>query len=170
MWQYRGQQRPPFAVEPQEGQESVWDYPRPPQIVPCNRLVEVRHSHGIIARSRETLRVLETASPPSFYIPPQHIDWAQLVETGMRSVCEWKGEASYWALATSPDAPPVAWQYREPLTEFETLRDYLSFYPGRVGCYVDGERVRAQHSEFYGGWITDAIVGPFKGDPGTGGW
>ncbi len=170
MWKYRGQKRPPFAEEPVAGQESVWDYPRPPHIVACNRLVEVRHDDNVIARSVETLRVLETASPPSYYVPRKDIDWARLVNTCQRSICEWKGEASYLALADEPGKFPVAWLYRDPLPAFEMLREHISFYPGRVACFIDGERVRPQHSEFYGGWITCEIVGPFKGDPGTGGW
>lgn len=170
MWEYKGQKRPPFAEEPRSGQESVWDYPRPPKIEYCQRLVEVRHKDILIASSTETYRVLETASPPTFYIPKKDIDWLQLLESSEQSYCEWKGQASYWKLASEPSGKPVAWQYHEPLPGFEELQGYVSFYPGRVDCFVDGEVVQSQHSEFYGGWVTSEIVGPFKGDPGTGGW
>ena len=170
MWQYRGQQRPPFAERPGPGQESVWDYPRPPGVIAYHRPVSVKHNDIVIARTSDTFRVLETASPPTFYISEPDIDWSRLVETQHHSYCEWKGEATYWALAPDPDGAPVAWRYNEPLAGFEMLRGYTSFYPGRVACYVDGERVRPQTSAFYGGWITDDIVGPFKGDPGTGEW
>ena len=170
MWQHRGQKRPPFAVETKAGQESVWDYPRPPIIVSCRRAVKVMHNGIVIASSVETYRVLETASPPTIYIPEKDIDWSRLVASPEHSFCEWKGEASYWALSDDPEGKPVAWQYKHPLPAFEKLRGHTAFYPGRVACYVDGERVRSQHGGFYGGWITNEITGPFKGDPGTGSW
>ena len=157
-------------MQPQSGQESVWDYPRPPKVVACERLVEVTLDDGMIARSRNTYRVLETASPPTFYVPEKDIDWSHLVEAPGHSFCEWKGLASYWALATDPAVSPVAWRYTDPKPEFEMLKGYTSFYPGRIACYVDGERVRPQPGEFYGGWITSDIAGPVKGKPGTGHW
>jgi hypothetical protein len=93
-----------------------------------------------------------------------------LVSTSDRSYCEWKGHASYWALVDSEPLRPVGWSYPDPYPAFALIRDHLCFYPGRVGCFVDGEKVRAQTGKFYGGWITSEIVGPFKGDPGTQGW
>ena len=170
MWQYSGQKRPLFAEQPGAGQESVWDYPRPPKVVACTHLIEVFHKMMVIARSVETYRVLETASPPTFYIPKEDIDWSLLVKTPMTSICEWKGLARYWALASDPEGPPVAWRYDAPKSEFAMLREFTSFYPARVACYVNGERVRPQPGEFYGGWITSEVVGPFKGFPGTGHW
>jgi uncharacterized protein (DUF427 family) len=170
MWNFRGQQRPPFALEPGQGQESVWDYPRPPAVMGCEKLVEVKYKDQFIARSEKTCRVLETASPPTFYIADQDVDWSLLVEVAHRTFCEWKGDASYWALADNPDGLPVAWAYKKPFPDFSMLINHTSFYPGRVDCYVDGELVRPQSSEFYGGWVTDDIVGPFKGDPGTSHW
>lgn len=170
MWEYKGQKRPSFAIEPAPGQESVWDYPRPPVLKPCGCVVDVRHNGKVIAHSLNAFRVLETASPPTIYIPNQDIDWSQLVETHAHSFCEWKGEASYWALADDPDGAHVAWQYKDPMHAFEVLRGHSSFYPGRVDCYIDGELVRPQRSDFYGGWVTNSVVGPFKGDPGTTHW
>lgn len=123
-----------------------------------------------IARSAETYRVLETASPPTFYIPPEDVDWVQLVATAGSSVCEWKGVASYWALTSNPTGPAVAWSYAQPRPRFELLRGYVSFYPALVECYVNDERVRSQPGEFYGGWVTSEIVGPFKGASGTAHW
>jgi uncharacterized protein (DUF427 family) len=173
MWNYRGGKRPPFAIEPGEGQESVWDYPRPPDLRPDRRLVEVRtepgEGAGTIARSRRAVRVCETASPPTFYLPPGDVDTAQLIAARGSSYCEWKGQAAYWALASDPGRV-VAWSYPEPKPAFGELANWICFYPGRVACYVDGERVQAQSGGFYGGWITSEIVGPFKGEPGTGGW
>ena len=169
MWNNTGRQRPDFAISPGPGQESVWDYPRPPAIKRDWRLVEVADRDNAIARSRECYRVLETASPPTFYLPPESIDWEHLVEVDGTSICEWKGMAKYWALANDPGTP-VAWAYPRPKPRFEVIRDFLAFYPGRVDCFVDGERVAAQAGGFYGGWITSEILGPFKGEPGTGHW
>ena len=170
MWGYTGQKRPPFAEEPAPGQESVWDYPRPPLLVPCDSLIEVFNGQVLLARSRGASRVLETASPPTYYLPAAAIQWQQLVRTPHRSHCEWKGEATYWALAGEPAGQPVAWSYENPSPRFTAIDGAVSFYPARVACYVDGERVQPQPGEFYGGWVTGAIAGPFKGGPGTGHW
>ena len=170
MWEYRGQKRPPFAEEPAAGQESVWDYPRPPLVSACDRLVEVRSDNTTLARSTGTFRVMETASPPGFYIPGKDVNLGQLVKAPGRSVCEWKGVAQYWALASDPQKKPVGWSYPDPISGFDMLRGYFSFYPGRVDCFVDGKKVHPQPGQFYGGWITDDVVGPFKGEPGTGHW
>jgi len=175
MWEYRGQKRPSFAESPTAGQESVWDYPRPPLVQSCEHLVVVE-TGGIassrvgLARSTSAVRVMETASPPGYYIPQKDIDWDKLVPAPGRSVCEWKGVAQYWALASDPKSGPVGWSYPDPIAAFKMLQGYVSFYPGRVDCYVNGEKVRPQPGEFYGGWITDELAGPFKGEPGTGHW
>lgn len=168
MWKFDGRTRPDFAIEPADGQESVWDYPRPPVIVACDKTVLVASGQSIIARSSRAIRMLETASPPTIYLPPADIDFGQLKDAAGSSFCEWKGMAHYYAL--SDGGQPVAWQYRTPLQAFEAIRDYLCFYPGRVHCSLNGETVQAQSGEFYGGWVTADIVGPFKGDPGTGHW
>jgi uncharacterized protein (DUF427 family) len=170
MWKNTGKQRPDFAETPGTGQESVWDYPRPPALLPTREQVEVRTGNAVIARSNRCLRVLETASPPTYYIPANDIDWEQLVQTPQSSLCEWKGRASYFALADDPRRLAVAWLYARPSKAFAEIDGHASFYPGRVACFVDGERVRPQPGEFYGGWITDRVAGPFKGEPGTGHW
>jgi uncharacterized protein (DUF427 family) len=170
VWTYRGQQRPPFAAAPGPGQESVWDYPRPPALVSDVRLVEVRAGGAPLASTMRAYRVLETAGPPTFYLPPADVDLARLVRAPGSSVCEWKGAAAYWALADSPGAGAVGWSYEDPAARFRPTRSYLAFYPTRVECFVAGERVRPQPGGFYGGWITAEIVGPFKGEPGTAGW
>jgi uncharacterized protein (DUF427 family) len=169
MWDNVGQRRPDFAVTPGPGQESVWDYPRPPSLKRDNRNVEVRNGDTLIARTKASYRICETASPPTFYLPPDAIDWDQLTATPGGSVCEWKGAASYWALAGDPEIP-VAWTYPRPRARFETIKNFVAFYPGRVACFVDSERVLPQPGRFYGGWITTDIVGPFKGESGTGHW
>lgn len=169
MWNYQGQKRPDFAMVPGPGQESAWDYPRPPVTKRCNRLVEVRDGDRLIARTCSSYRLMETASPPTFYLPPGDVAWDQLIEVAGSSVCEWKGAARYWALGRDA-VSPVAWDYPRPRARFDVLKNYVSFYPGRIECHVDGERVRPQPGRFYGGWITDDVVGPFKGEPGTGHW
>jgi uncharacterized protein (DUF427 family) len=169
MWKFTGRERPDFAVDPAPGQESVWDYPRPPAIERCDRVVEVWQDGNLIARTTSCYRVKETASPPTVYVPAACVDWDLLTPAGGQSYCEWKGAARYWALASDPQRP-VAWAYPKPSAEFSVLADQVSFYPSLVECYVDGERVRPQAGGFYGGWVTDDIVGPFKGDPGTGHW
>lgn len=125
-----------------------------------------------LADSRECLRVLETSHPPVYYVPPAGILLPELLVPvpGMSTFCEFKGAAEYWALAQQPGRA-VAWSYPEPSRRFAALRGFFAFYPSRVdACYVDDERVTAQAGDFYGGWITSDIRGPFKGEPGTSGW
>jgi uncharacterized protein (DUF427 family) len=167
-WSNTGAHRPAFAVEPDPGQESVWDYPRPPAIVADTRSIQVAADGQTIASSTASARVLETSSPPAFYLPPDDVVTTSLVVVPGSSRCEWKGEAEYLALAGT--SAPIAWRYPTPFADFATLAGWISFYPARVRCTVDGELVRAQAGGFYGGWITDDVVGPFKGDPGTSAW
>jgi uncharacterized protein (DUF427 family) len=170
-WQHRGQTRPPGAVDPVPGQESVWDYPRPPVIVADTRLVQVKLHNALIAETRAAKRVLETASPPTFYLPLESVQPDCLQPGTGTSYCEWKGQARYFNVCAGEQCVQnAAWTYAEPLSEFTAIGNYLAFYPNRLECYVDGERVRAQAGGFYGGWITDEVVGPFKGEPGTSGW
>ena len=171
LWRYRGQERPSFAKTPGPRQESVWDYRRPPAILRDQRRVEVRLKNLIIADSRQNYRILETASPPTFYIPPHNVRAELLEPCAGTSVCEWKGVACYWTLKIPRRSPqPVGWSYSNPAPPFEAITGFFSFYPARLECFVDGERVSPQPGQFYGGWITSEIVGPFKGEPGTGHW
>ena len=172
VWQHRGSKRPPFADEPAEAQESVWDYPRPPVMRPDSRHVVVRYRDIVIADSTAAVRVLETASPPTFYLPEADMATTLLLPSHTRTTyCEWKGTATYFDLiAADGRIPRIAWRYPEPRAPFSALSNYFGFYPGKVECYVDGERVRPQPGGFYGGWMTSDIVGPVKGEPGTGGW
>lgn len=170
-WRYHGQRRPPFAVAPGPGQESVWDYPRPPRLVPDDREVVVRAGTAEVARTRRAVRVLETASPPTVYIPPEDVRLDLLEPASGSSFCEWKGRARYWTVvADGRRLERVGWSYPDPTPAFESLRDYLSFYPAHLECFVGGERVAPQPGGFYGGWLTREIVGPVKGDPGSEGW
>lgn len=169
-WSNTGIKRPAFAIEPKEGQRSVWDFPRPPFIENVNKPVLVNYQGKCIAESHNSLAVLETASPPTYYIPKCDIDMTVLEEMdGKTSMCEWKGKAIYWALKIKSDHP-VAWSYPNPFPEFAALKDHLAFYPQHLKCYIDVERVKAQASEFYAGWITLDLTGPFKGESGTEYW
>lgn len=164
-WEYRGQKRPPFAIEPKPGQESVWDYPRPPVVLPDPRTVIVKSDDLIIAETRQAVRILETASPPTFYLPPESINMDYLNEAEGSSLCEWKGEAQYWDVQTGSNIlRKVAWSYPDPFEEFVEIAGYISFYPSRLECFVDGEKVLPQPGGFYGGWITSEIIGPVKGE------
>jgi len=171
MWHNIGKQRPAFAEEPGPGQESVWDYPRPPALAEFSQLVEVRSGDRVIAQSTRCKRVLETASPPTLYIPSHDLLPDALIQVPGTSFCEWKGAAVYLGLADAPaNSPAVAWTYPQPNPTFEGLRNWVCFYPGRIECYISGERVRPQEGGFYGGWVTDSIAGPWKGGPNTSHW
>ncbi|CAN5754293.1 DUF427 domain-containing protein [soil metagenome] len=163
----------PNRVEPGAGQESVWDYPRPPRIEPCRRRVIVRFAGREVARSSRALRVLETAGAPTIYVAIDDIVMESLRPAGGRSSwCEWKGAAEYLDLVSEERVSPrAAWRYPHPSAPFRALTGHLSFYPARTdGCYLDGEMVQPQPGGFYGGWVTAEIVGPIKGQPGTLHW
>jgi len=170
-WLHRGQKRPPFAIEPLAGQESVWDYPRPPRLVSDQREVGVCAFGVDIARTQAAVRVLETSHPPTFYLPRRDVQMSYLVAAGGGSRCEWKGEASYFDIVVGERriARP-AWSYEEPFDDATSIAGHLAFYASEVDATVAGERVLSQPGGFYGGWITSELVGPFKGEPGSGGW
>ncbi len=170
-WSWRGQARPPFAVEPGPGQMSVWDFPRPPQLASDPREVIIRWGQHTVARTLRSVLVLETSHPPSFYIPWGDINRSLLRSCPGSSLCEWKGPASYWSLVDGEDRlDAVAWSYPHPLDGAEALADCVAFYPSHLDCTVGGAKVVPQPGSFYGGWITPELVGPFKGEPGTSGW
>ena len=158
---------------PGSGQESVWDYPRPPALELQAGEVRVEFAGELIARSERAWRVLETSHPPTVYIPREDVNMAFLHPVaGGQSRCEWKGAASYFDLRVGARlSSRAAWSYLKPTPAFAAIADALAFYPSRVDAAFIGEmRVTAQPGDFYGGWITPAVVGPFKGDPGTLGW
>ena len=159
-------------LPPGPGQESVWDYPRPPRMEASTKLIQVVLNGVTIAETRHALRVLETSHPPVYYIPPVDIQVEHLSATPRITFCEFKGEAHYYTVQVGEVVVVnAAWYYPHPTTPYAELRDYVAFYPGKMeACFVDGERVQSQPGDFYGGWITHDIVGPFKGGPGTMGW
>lgn len=152
--------------------ESVWDYPRPPALEPCVHRVRIELGGRLIADSLAALRILETSHPPTIYIPPADVDTACFEPATGSSFCEWKGIASYFDVVAGERRERAAgWTYRDPIAAYAALRDHVAVYPGRMdACWLGDERVRSQEGDFYGGWITDDVVGPFKGAPGTRGW
>lgn len=171
-WSHTGRSRPAGAKEPGPGQESVWDYPRPPALRPCERRVQVEFAGVLVADSTAAMKLCETASPPTYYLPPQDVREDLLAPAGKRSLCEWKGQARYWSVVVGDRVAEAAvWAYPDAWDEYELIAGWYAFMPGAMdACYVGGDRVEAQAGGFYGGWITPGIVGPFKGDPGTGHW
>jgi len=162
----------PTRIEPGPGQESVWDYPRPPALEPTTSLLRVEFGGVTIAETTRGYRVLETSQPPAYYFPPDDVAMEHLVATPHRTFCEWKGQAHYYTVVVDGyEAPDAVWSYRDPVDRFRPIKDHLAFYPQHMGaCFVDGERVQPNEGSFYGGWITSKIVGPFKGGAGSAGW
>ena len=156
-WRWRGQERPPFAVAPGPGQESVWDYPRPPRLAPDTREIVIRWGDHEVARTRRALRILETSHPPTFYLPWDDVAKELLRPAEGSSFCEWKGPAQYWSLVDGDRSlVKVAWSYPQPLEGAEALANRVAFYPvDALECRVDG---------------APELVGPFKGEPGSEGW
>lgn len=153
--------------------ESVWDYPRPPRVEPSARPVRIVLGRQEIARSGHALRVLETSHPPTIYVPVA--DWAPgalAPSDARRTFCEWKGVAAYWDVRGGSEVRPAAgWSYPDPTGPFAALLDHVAVYPGRMDeCWLGDERVTAQAGDFYGGWVTADLAGPFKGGAGTAGW
>ncbi|MEJ7818949.1 MAG: DUF427 domain-containing protein [Rubrobacteraceae bacterium] len=159
-------------VEPGFGQESVWDYPRPPRMEDVEKKVKVVFGGITIAYSLRAKRVLETSHPPVYYVPPEDVRTEHLRLSDHTSFCEWKGYTRYYDLVTEERTEArAAWFYPEPVASFAELKDYVAFYPSKMdACWVGGDKVESQAGDFYGGWITPEIVGPFKGASGTWGW
>jgi uncharacterized protein (DUF427 family) len=159
-------------MEPGPGQESVWDYPRPPALERTTSRLRVEFAGCVIADTTRGHRVLETSQPPAYYFPPDDVDLSRLVATHHHTFCEWKGQAHYYSIVVDDrEASNAVWGYHSPVERFHPIADHLAFYPQRVdACFVGDELVQANEGAFYGGWITANIVGPFKGGAGTAGW
>ena len=159
-------------VEPGPGQESVWDYPRPPRVEPAVSEIRVEFGGEVIARSHRAVRVLETSHPPVYYVPLDDVRPEVPRPTSTATFCEFKGRARYYTVQVGDRvAGDAAWTYPDPSPGYEMLAGTVAFYPGRMdGCFVGDERVTPQAGDFYGGWITSQVVGPFKGGAGTRGW
>ncbi|WNB87063.1 DUF427 domain-containing protein [Cellulomonas sp. ATA003] len=156
----------------------MWDYPRPPAVQPSTEHVVVRLGTRVVVDTRRALRVLETSHPPTYYLPLADVaDGALVAADAPTTVCEFKGRATYLdVVGQDADGGPLveraaAWTYPDPTPAFRVLGGHIALYPGRMTrCTVDGEPVLAQAGDFYGGWRTSRVVGPFKGEAGTRGW
>jgi uncharacterized protein (DUF427 family) len=159
-------------VTPGPGQESVWDYPRPPRVEPVHERIRVVVAGRMLADTNNAFRVLETAGAPVYYLPPEDVDLPRLRPTDRTTICEWKGGASYFDYKDGDRSiSSVAWTYRDPKAGFEAIAGHIAFYVGRVDeAWVGEERATPQAGGFYGGWVTSRIVGPIKGEPGSEGW
>jgi uncharacterized protein (DUF427 family) len=160
----------PDPIRP--GQESVWSYPRPAVAEPSARHIRIVHRGVVIAETRRAVRTLETSHPPSYYIPPADVAMDLLRKSTNRSFCEWKGAAAYFDVLVGGEVlEDAAWSYPNPSAGFVSLRDHIAFYARPFDlCAVDGETVTPQPGDFYGGWVTSHVAGPFKGVPGSRGW
>ncbi|URR35972.1 DUF427 domain-containing protein [Thermosynechococcus sp. HN-54] len=159
-------------IPPTPGQESVWDYPRPPRVEPTSKHLRVVFNDVVIADTQRGQRVLETSHPPVYYFPPEDVQSQYLVPSPRQTFCEWKGQGAYYHVKVGDrQANNAAWYYPNPTPPFAPIRNFIAFYASLMDeCTVDGVVVIPQPGGFYGGWITPDIVGPFKGAPGTWGW
>lgn len=159
-------------VVPGRGQESAWDYPRPPRVEPLPERLRVVIDGQVLADTTRGLRVLETAGAPVYYVPPEDVQLDRLATSRHTSVCEWKGDAEYVTYNhAGRQVANVGWRYPRPLPGYEAIAGHIAFYASRVDeAWVGAEQATPQPGNFYGGWVTSRIVGPFKGGPGTFGW
>lgn len=159
-------------VKPGPGQESVWDYPRPPALRACHKPVRIELDGEVLASTSNALCILETSHPPTYYLPREDIEMKWLLPTAKTSYCEWKGKAAYFdILKDAEHYKQVAWTYPDPNPAYAAIKDYIVFYAQFMdACYVGDEKASPQPGGFYGGWVTSDVVGPFKGEPGTMGW
>jgi uncharacterized protein (DUF427 family) len=162
----------PQPIPPKPGQESVWDYPRPAILEDTDKHLKIICQGIVLAETNRGKRVLETSHPPTYYFPPEDIKLEYLIETPKKNICEWKGRYQYYDVKIGdPLIKYAAWRYFEPTANFVEIQTYYGFVAALMDdCYVNDERVTPQSGDFYGGWITADIVGPFKGEPGTWGW
>jgi uncharacterized protein (DUF427 family) len=157
---------------PKPGQESVWDYPRPPRLEEFDGTITIELGGQCIASTRRAWRVLETSHPPTYYLPRTAFVVGTLRPVSGSSWCEWKGQAGYFDLVTPTRvAPKAAWTYSEPTAGFTAIAGAVAVMAALVDrCTVNGDDVTPQPGGFYGGWINNWVVGPFKGVPGSMGW
>lgn len=167
-WIYRGQERPGFAEHTAPGEQSVWDFPRPPRLERvAPRLRVLTPSGMVLADTRDGQRVLETAGAPTYYFPPLDVDQRALQPSAGRSICEWKGLAENFSCQ---GVDPAAWRYTTTFPEFLDIRGWFAFYPGVLRCFIGDEAVAPQPGGYYGGWVDGRLRGPIKGGPGSASW
>jgi uncharacterized protein (DUF427 family) len=156
----------PQKITPRAGQESVWDYPRPPKVEKTSKRIRVVYDGIVIAETDRAIRVLETGHPPVYYIPREDVRMEYLNSATKTSICEWKGKAVYYNVkGKTKQTNNAAWSYPKPTSGYELIQNHLAFYPKLMdACFVNGERVLPEPDKYYGGWITHEIVGPFAGE------
>ena len=156
----------PQKIAPGPGQESVWDYPRPPKVEKTSKQIRVMYDGVVIVETNRAVRVLETGHPPVYYIPREDIRMEYMIPSTRSSKCEWKGTAIYYNMkGKTKRNDNAAWSYPEPTSGYEIIRNHIAFYPKFMdACYVNGERVVPEPAQYYGGWITPEILGPFVGE------
>ena len=169
---------PPAEVRrerPGPNQESVWDYPRPPEIRPAEARIRAYLGDTLLLESNRALRIVETAGAPVYYAPPE--DWREgvLAANGEFSICEWKGIATQYDVAIEDlRAKWGAFSYDDPLMDlnrgFERIAGWMAPHPAQLACFLGDERAKSQPGELYAGWVTSRVVGPIKGGPGTAHW
>ncbi|MCC5944013.1 MAG: DUF427 domain-containing protein [Bernardetiaceae bacterium] len=162
----------PIPEKPKAGQESVWDYPRPPRLEATTKTIRVVFAGKDIITTNNALRMLETSHPPTYYLPMAEVEQQYLRPSGKTSFCEFKGQAQYFDVVVGEKvAPQAAWYYADPSKKYPNLEGHIAFYAHLMdACYVNEEAVKPQEGGFYGGWITSDLAGPFKGIPGSWGW
>ena len=162
----------PKRIKPKKGQESVWDYPRPPKLEKVDKPIEIYFNDTLLAKTNRAYRVLETSHPPVYYIPPEDINQSCLIHSDRITHCEFKGKGAYFHVKVQNEvAMDAAWYYDNPRPGFELIKNYPAFYANKMQkCLVGGGQIEPQPGDFYGGWVTSNIVGPFKGEEGTWGW
>lgn len=162
----------PTPLKPAPGQESVWDYPRPPRLEEVTSSIQVVLGGVTVASTTRAWRVLETSHPPTYYLPREAFRDGALREADGSSFCEWKGQASYYdVIGGGRVAARAGWTYLHPTGGFGPIAGAVAVMAAQVDeCRVDDEVVAPQPGGFYGGWITSTVVGPFKGIPGSWGW
>jgi uncharacterized protein (DUF427 family) len=159
-------------IKPQAGQESVWDYPRPPIVEEVSAHLRIIFNGEVVADTNKSYRVLETSHPPTYYLPISSFKEGVLIEGTHSTACEFKGVSFYYDIkSATKTASNAAWAYPTPNVKFKQLKDHIAVYAHKMdACYVGDEKVQAQEGDFYGGWVTSKVVGPFKGGQGTWGW
>src|SRR3954453_22073375 len=125
--------------------ERVWDYPRPPAVVPCERTARVQLGGRLVADSPRALRVLETSHPPVIYIPAEDVAGVLTPSPKRSTWCEFKRRAEYLDFK----GRTVAWTYPEPAPGYEALKGHIAFYPGRAAAaWLAGGRAGGQAGDF----------------------
>ena len=166
-WRHIGNGRPEFAERTADGEESVWDFPRPPVSEVVRQSLRVYRGQDLVAETQRGVRIKETAGAPTYYFPPADVDQDAVTYGELTSTCEWKGVAQEAHVLGVKNA---GWRYVRMFAAFADLFEWVSFYPKVLRCFVGDELVEQQPGDFYGGWVTHNLRGPIKGRSGSEDW